>query len=98
MIARIVEVAHAVACWCLNHHDYDRARRALRLGLEVQPTAQLLHQDWASVEDRFANRTQAMTVIDSCAEPRRDTAGQRGDGLHRLSPRSWSPETPGGQS
>lgn len=57
MLARITDTAHTLATWHrTGRPDLDAARRAVRLGLDIDDSAQLLYQDWMLIEDQAGNR------------------------------------------
>ncbi|MGQ4344068.1 LysM peptidoglycan-binding domain-containing protein [Streptomyces sp. SAS_275] len=66
MITRIIDVAHTVATLRTHegpHLDLDGARSAIRTGLDVDETAELLYRDWLIVENRAGNRAALHTTI-----------------------------------
>ncbi|KUM97365.1 hypothetical protein AQI95_41845 [Streptomyces yokosukanensis] len=58
MLVRITDVAHTLAAWHRGapRPDLDAARRAVRIGLDVDDSAELLYQDWMLIEDQAGNR------------------------------------------
>jgi DNA-binding SARP family transcriptional activator len=64
MISRIVDVAHTIALWRTIDRNYDAARRAIELGLDVEPAAELLYQDWIKLEDRAGNPAGVRNIIE----------------------------------
>ncbi|MEU7031477.1 LysM peptidoglycan-binding domain-containing protein [Streptomyces sp. NPDC046275] len=58
ILARITDTAHTLATWHRTgpRPDLDAARRAIRLGLDIDDSAELLYQDWMLIEDQAGNR------------------------------------------
>ncbi|MGW2748427.1 LysM peptidoglycan-binding domain-containing protein [Streptomyces sp. NPDC001450] len=58
MLVRITDVAHTLATWhrSASRPDLDAARRAVRIGLDIDDSAELLYQDWMLIEDQAGNR------------------------------------------
>ncbi|MET9915418.1 bacterial transcriptional activator domain-containing protein [Streptomyces sp. NPDC006476] len=66
MITRIIDVAHTVATHRTPagpHHDLSAARQAIAIGLEADPSAELLYRDWMRVEHAAGNRSGLHTAI-----------------------------------
>ncbi|MFD0327093.1 bacterial transcriptional activator domain-containing protein [Streptacidiphilus monticola] len=56
MISRIIDVAHTVAHHRTRGGFYDHARKAVTLGLAIEPAAELLIRDWIVLEMNAGNR------------------------------------------
>ncbi|MFB7512893.1 LysM peptidoglycan-binding domain-containing protein [Streptomyces sp. NPDC056144] len=58
MLVRIIDTSHTLADWHRRtaRPNLDAARRAIRLGLDVDDSAELLYQGWMRVEDQAGNR------------------------------------------
>ncbi|MEV0449783.1 LysM peptidoglycan-binding domain-containing protein [Streptomyces sp. NPDC050600] len=58
MLARITDTAHTLATWRRTgpRPDIEAARRTIRLGLDIDDSAELLYQDWMLIEDQAGNR------------------------------------------
>ncbi|MET8507529.1 LysM peptidoglycan-binding domain-containing protein [Streptomyces sp. NPDC004787] len=58
ILARITDTAHTLATWHRTgpRPDLAAARRAIRLGLDIDDSAELLYQDWMLIEDQAGNR------------------------------------------
>ncbi|MEU4898536.1 LysM peptidoglycan-binding domain-containing protein [Streptomyces sp. NPDC044780] len=69
MISRIVDVAHTLATYRSDpvggQFDLDAARRAIAVGIDVEPTAELLYRDWMRIEHAAGNRGGLHTAITS---------------------------------
>ncbi|QIB49554.1 LysM peptidoglycan-binding domain-containing protein [Streptomyces aureoverticillatus] len=67
MLVRITDVAHTLATWHRSapRPDLDAARRAIRIGLDVDDSAELLYQDWMLIEDQAANRAGVRTAYET---------------------------------
>jgi hypothetical protein len=66
MISRIVDTAHAVATLRCRDEvlDIDAARAAITIGLDTEPTAEILYRDWMRIEHRAGNVAALRSVID----------------------------------
>ncbi|MDH6130633.1 hypothetical protein P3T39_007635, partial [Kitasatospora sp. GP82] len=66
MVSRIIDTAHTVAVLRTRDDilDVDSARDAIRLGLDVEPTAEALYRDWMRIEHRANNTSGVLTVVD----------------------------------
>ncbi|MEU5930059.1 LysM peptidoglycan-binding domain-containing protein [Streptomyces antimycoticus] len=75
MISRIVDVAHTLATYRSDpaggQFDLDAARRAIAVGIDVEPTAELLYRDWMRVEHAAGNRGGLHTAITSLQQANR---------------------------
>ncbi|MFJ2349689.1 LysM peptidoglycan-binding domain-containing protein [Streptomyces antimycoticus] len=75
MISRIVDVAHMLATYRSDpaggQFDLDAARRAIAVGIDVEPTAELLYRDWMRVEHAAGNRGGLHTAITSLQQANR---------------------------
>lgn len=67
IISRITDTAHTVATWHREapRPDLDAARRAIATGLDADDTAELLYQDWITVEHQAGNRAGVFHAIDA---------------------------------
>ncbi|MFE0457746.1 LysM peptidoglycan-binding domain-containing protein [Kitasatospora sp. NPDC058965] len=65
-VGQIVDVAHAVATLRIQDEvlDIDAARRAVTVGLDVEPAAELLYRSWMRIEHRAGNPAGVREVID----------------------------------
>ncbi|MGW7600520.1 LysM peptidoglycan-binding domain-containing protein [Streptomyces antimycoticus] len=75
MISRIVDVAHTLATYRSDpaggSFDLDAARRAIAVGIDVEPTAELLYRDWMRIEHAAGNRGGLHTAITSLQQANR---------------------------
>ncbi|MDN3059413.1 LysM peptidoglycan-binding domain-containing protein [Streptomyces sp. SRF1] len=75
MISRIVDVAHTLATYRSDpaggQFDLDAARRAIAVGIDVEPTAELLYRDWMRIEHAAGNRGGLHTAITSLQQANR---------------------------
>ncbi|MEV8059503.1 LysM peptidoglycan-binding domain-containing protein [Streptomyces antimycoticus] len=75
MISRIVDVAHTLATYrsdpASGQFDLDAARRAIAVGIDVEPTAELLYRDWMRIEHAAGNRGGLHTAITSLQQANR---------------------------
>ncbi|SEB31606.1 LysM peptidoglycan-binding domain-containing protein [Streptomyces melanosporofaciens] len=75
MISRIVDVAHTLATYrsdpASGQFDLDAARRAIAVGIDVEPTAELLYRDWMRIEHAAGNRAGLHTAITSLQQANR---------------------------
>ncbi|GAA2345071.1 LysM peptidoglycan-binding domain-containing protein [Streptomyces violaceusniger] len=75
MISRIVDVAHTLATYrsdpTSGQFDLDAARRAIAVGIDVEPTAELLYRDWMRIEHAAGNRGGLHTAITSLQQANR---------------------------
>ncbi|WP_438453179.1 LysM peptidoglycan-binding domain-containing protein [Streptomyces asiaticus] len=75
MISRIVDVAHTLATYrsdpASGQFDLDAARRAIAVGIDVEPTAELLYRDWMRIEHAAGNRSGLHTAITSLQQANR---------------------------
>ncbi|MGW8767864.1 LysM peptidoglycan-binding domain-containing protein [Streptomyces sp. NPDC055815] len=57
MLVRITDTAHTLATWHRQgaRPDLDAARRAVRQGLDIDDSAELLYQDWMLIENQAGN-------------------------------------------
>ncbi|RSS57503.1 LysM peptidoglycan-binding domain-containing protein [Streptomyces sp. WAC01280] len=57
ILVRITDTAHTLATWHRTgpRPDLDAARRAVRRGLDIDDSAELLYQDWMLIEDQAGN-------------------------------------------
>ncbi|MFI9213940.1 LysM peptidoglycan-binding domain-containing protein [Streptomyces sp. NPDC053253] len=57
ILVRITDTAHTLATWHRTgpRPDLDAARRAVRQGLDIDNSAELLYQDWMLIEDQAGN-------------------------------------------
>ncbi|MDF3141070.1 MULTISPECIES: LysM peptidoglycan-binding domain-containing protein [unclassified Streptomyces] len=67
MLVRIVDVAHTLATWhrTAPRPDIEAARRAVRIGIDVDDSAEILYQDWMLLEDAAGNRDGVRTAYDT---------------------------------
>ncbi|MFD0367659.1 LysM peptidoglycan-binding domain-containing protein [Streptomyces sp. NPDC127114] len=67
ILARITDTAHTLATWHRTgpHPDLDAARRAIRLGLDIDDSAELLYQDWMLIEDQAGNHNGVQTAYET---------------------------------
>ncbi|WJV51675.1 LysM peptidoglycan-binding domain-containing protein [Streptomyces flavofungini] len=67
MLVRITDVAHTLATWHRSapRPDLDAARRAIRIGLDVDDSAELLYQDWMLIEDQADSRAGVRTAYET---------------------------------
>ncbi|MFC9595854.1 LysM peptidoglycan-binding domain-containing protein [Streptomyces sp. NPDC056944] len=58
MLVRITDTVHTLAAWHRQgaRPDLSAARRAVRQGLDIDDSAELLYQDWMLIEDQAGNR------------------------------------------
>ncbi|MFF1511915.1 LysM peptidoglycan-binding domain-containing protein [Streptomyces sp. NPDC058326] len=89
ILVRITDTAHTLATWHRTgpHPDLDAARRAVRRGLDIDDSAELLYQDWMLIEDQAGNRTGVRTAyetiltinrrLDASTEPDTDAIYER---------------------
>ncbi|QKV90411.1 LysM peptidoglycan-binding domain-containing protein [Streptomyces sp. NA02950] len=67
MISRIIDVAHTLATYRSDpthgELDLEAARRAIAVGIDVEPTAELLYRDWMRIEHAAGNRGGLHTAI-----------------------------------
>ncbi|MEV4559065.1 hypothetical protein AB0K51_19035 [Kitasatospora sp. NPDC049285] len=80
MIGKIVDVAHTVATLRIQDEvlDIDAARNAVAVGLDVEPTAEVLYRDWMRVEHRAGNPAGVREVV---AQVRQMTTDWGFDGM-----------------
>ncbi|WP_446466102.1 LysM peptidoglycan-binding domain-containing protein [Streptomyces sp. BRA346] len=74
MISRVVDVAHTLATYRSSHtsqHDLDAARRAIAVGIDVEPHAELLYRDWMRIEHRAGNRAGLHSAITALQQANR---------------------------
>ncbi|MEV5776592.1 LysM peptidoglycan-binding domain-containing protein [Streptomyces antimycoticus] len=75
MISRIVDVAHTLATYrsdpASGQFDLDAARRAIAVGIDVEPTAELLYRNWMRIEHAAGNRAGLHTAITSLQQANR---------------------------
>ncbi|MFD8339286.1 LysM peptidoglycan-binding domain-containing protein [Streptomyces solisilvae] len=75
MISRIVDVAHTLATYrsdpASGQFHLDAARRAIAVGIDVEPTAELLYRDWMRIEHAAGNRGGLHTAITSLQQANR---------------------------
>ncbi|GHG04205.1 LysM peptidoglycan-binding domain-containing protein [Streptomyces filamentosus] len=64
ILVRITDTAHTLATWhrAGPRPDLDAARRAVRHGLSIDDSAELLYQDWMRIEDQAGNREAVHTA------------------------------------
>ncbi|MGY3340999.1 nucleoid-associated protein YgaU/DNA-binding SARP family transcriptional activator [Streptomyces filamentosus] len=64
ILVRITDTAHTLATWHRTgpRPDLDAARRAVRHGLNIDDSAELLYQDWMRIEDQAGNREAVHTA------------------------------------
>ncbi|MDI3408357.1 LysM peptidoglycan-binding domain-containing protein [Streptomyces cavernicola] len=67
MLVRITDVAHTLATWhrTAPRPNLDAARRAVRAGLDIDDSSELLYQDWMRIEDQAGNRDAVRTAYDT---------------------------------
>ncbi|MBC9730561.1 bacterial transcriptional activator domain-containing protein, partial [Streptomyces sp. TRM68367] len=67
MLVRITDVAHTLATWhrTAPRPTLDAARRAVRIGLDVDDSAELLYQDWMLIEDQAGNHDGVRSAFDT---------------------------------
>ncbi|MFF1714609.1 hypothetical protein [Streptomyces sp. NPDC058268] len=67
MLVRITDVAHTLASWHTSapRPDLEAARRAIRRGLDVDDSAELLYQDWMLIEDKAGSRSGVRTAYET---------------------------------
>lgn len=68
MISRIVDIAHTLGLWRLQQHQPEAARRALAIGLDVEPTSELLYRGLLRAEYQAGNRVGIIAAADRLAE------------------------------
>ncbi|MGA4844801.1 bacterial transcriptional activator domain-containing protein [Streptomyces sp. G5(2025)] len=73
MLARITDVAHTLATWhrTAARPNLEAARRAVRIGLDVDGSAELLYQDWMLIEDQAGNVEGARRAYETLREVNR---------------------------
>ncbi|MFJ9461032.1 LysM peptidoglycan-binding domain-containing protein [Kitasatospora sp. NPDC101447] len=66
MIGQIVDTAHAVATLRIQDEvlDIEAARRAVAIGLDVEPAAEVLYRSWMRIEHRAGNEAGVRMAID----------------------------------
>ncbi|MFE3501966.1 LysM peptidoglycan-binding domain-containing protein [Kitasatospora sp. NPDC059146] len=66
MVGQIVDTAHAVATLRIQNEilDIEAARRAVAVGLDVEPAAEVLYRSWMRIEQRAGNQAGVRAVID----------------------------------
>ncbi|MFE3144304.1 hypothetical protein [Streptomyces scopuliridis] len=67
MLVRITDIAHTLATWHRNapRPDLDAARRAVRIALDVDDSAEALYQDWMLIEDQAGHREGVRTAYET---------------------------------
>ncbi|MFE6164074.1 hypothetical protein ACFQ7F_34745 [Streptomyces sp. NPDC056486] len=67
ILVRVTDVAHTLATWhsTAPRPDLDAARRAVRIGLDIDDSAELLYQDWMLIEDKAANHRGVRTAYET---------------------------------
>ncbi|MDI3390045.1 LysM peptidoglycan-binding domain-containing protein [Streptomyces sp. B-S-A8] len=67
MLVRITDVAHTLATWhrTAPRPNLDAARRAVRVGLDIDDSSELLYQDWMLIEDQAGNRDAVRAAYDT---------------------------------
>ncbi|MFH8627538.1 LysM peptidoglycan-binding domain-containing protein [Streptomyces vietnamensis] len=67
MLVRITDTVHTLATWHRQgaRPDLDAARRAVRQGLDIDDSAELLYQDWMLIEDQAANHHGVRTAYEA---------------------------------
>ncbi|WP_121831157.1 LysM peptidoglycan-binding domain-containing protein [Streptomyces sp. S1] len=94
ILVRITDTAHTLATWHRTgpRPDLDAARRAVRRGLDVDDSAELLYQDWMLIEDQAGNHNGVRAAYEAiCAVNRRldvSTEPETDDIYQRLVTRS----------
>ncbi|MFE5029894.1 LysM peptidoglycan-binding domain-containing protein [Streptomyces sp. NPDC056656] len=73
MLTRITDVAHTLATWhrTAPMPDLDAARTAVKKGLDVDDSAEILYQDWMLIEDAVGNRSGVTAAYDTLCEVNR---------------------------
>ncbi|MBO3681727.1 LysM peptidoglycan-binding domain-containing protein [Streptomyces sp. NEAU-YJ-81] len=75
MISRIVDIAHTLATYRSDpaggQFNLDAARRAIAIGIDVEPTAELLYRDWMRIEHAAGNRGGLHTAITTLQQANR---------------------------
>ncbi|WP_326615178.1 LysM peptidoglycan-binding domain-containing protein (plasmid) [Streptomyces scopuliridis] len=67
MLVRIADTAHTLATWHRSapRPDLDAARRAVRIALDVDDSAEVLYQDWMLIEDQAGHREGVRTAYET---------------------------------
>ncbi len=67
MLVRLTDTAHTLATWHRTgpRPDLAAARRAVRLGLDIDDSAELLYQDWMHIENQAGNRAGVRTAYET---------------------------------
>lgn len=67
MLVRITDIAHTLATWHRSapRPDLDAARRAVRIALDVDDSAEVLYQDWMLIEDQAGHREGVRTAYET---------------------------------
>ncbi|MGW9452461.1 LysM peptidoglycan-binding domain-containing protein [Streptomyces sp. NPDC055632] len=67
ILVRITDTAHTLATWHRTgpRPDLDAARRAVRRGLDVDDSAELLYRDWMLIEDQAGNHQGIRAAYDA---------------------------------
>lgn len=80
MVGQIVDTAHAVATLRIQDEvlDIEAARRAVTVGLDVEPAAEVLYRSWMRVEHRAGNPAGVREAI---AQVRQMTVDMGWDGM-----------------
>ncbi|MFD4371073.1 LysM peptidoglycan-binding domain-containing protein [Streptomyces sp. NPDC058486] len=67
MLVRIIDTAHTLATWHRTgpRPDLTAARRAVRQGLDIDDSAELLYQGWMLIEHQAGNREGVRTVYET---------------------------------
>ncbi|MFJ2745417.1 LysM peptidoglycan-binding domain-containing protein [Streptomyces sp. NPDC087440] len=65
MIIRIIDVAHTSAYLHTHAQDWDNARHAITVGLDVDESAELLYRDLLRLDDACNNRTGIHTTVET---------------------------------
>lgn len=73
ILVRITDVAHTLATWhrTAARPDLDAARRAVRIGLDIDSSAELLYQDWMLIEAQAHNPTGVRTAYETLRDVNR---------------------------
>ncbi|MFH9355593.1 bacterial transcriptional activator domain-containing protein [Kitasatospora sp. NPDC017646] len=66
MTGQIVDTAHAIATLRVQDEvlDIEAPRRAVAVGLDVEPAAEVLYRSWMRIEHRAGNQAGVREVID----------------------------------
>ncbi|MGA5873988.1 LysM peptidoglycan-binding domain-containing protein [Streptomyces cinereoruber] len=94
ILVRIIDTAHTLATWHRTgpRPDLDAARCAVRRGLDIDDSAELLYRDWMLIEDQAGNHNGVRAAYDTiCAVNRRldvSTEPETDDIYERLVTRS----------